>query len=90
MTYLLSDPRMSDREKACAEAWLRAAIDDEDPEAARYWQEQGLAARLARVAPGDEIAEPPAPEYKPSKEKPLPRPCPDCKSIKCKNSACLL
>lgn len=90
MTALHSEPGMSEREKMCATKWIEAAIDKADPDLATYWQEQGLEARLARIAPGEVMAEPPIPEYKPSKEKPLPVPCDLCKSIKCRNSSCLL
>jgi hypothetical protein len=89
VTYLLSEPRMSDREKACAEAWLRAAIDDGDPDLADYWKARGLEARVARVAPGEPMAEPPVPEYKPRKEKPKPS-CDLCGDPSCKDSKCLL
>jgi hypothetical protein len=88
MTMLHADPFMSEREKVCATNWLAAAIDAEDPALAAYWQEQGLEARLDRL--GRLAVEPPWPEYKPSKEKPLPVPCDLCRSIKCKNSSCLL
>jgi hypothetical protein len=68
VSALLSDPRMSERERVCARNWLAAAIDAEDPDLTAFWRNEGLAARLARVAPGEEMAEPPVPEPKPRKE----------------------
>jgi hypothetical protein len=79
---------MSDRERVCFEAWLRAALDDEDPDLAARWQAEGLRARLARVAPGGEIAEPPAPEYRPRKAKVAA--CDLCGDPGCRDSECLL
>jgi hypothetical protein len=91
VTYLTSDPRMSDREKVCAEKWLKAAIDDNDPDLADYWKEQGMIARQDRLrGDGEDIPEPPIPEYKKVKHDPLPVPCDVCRKVKCKNYACLL
>jgi hypothetical protein len=87
VTYLLSEPRMSDREKECAEQWLAAALND-DLAMADYWKAKGLEARVARIAgPGEEMPEPPVPEYKPKRAK---EKCDLCGSPDCKSSSCLL
>jgi hypothetical protein len=59
--YLLAEPRMSDREKVCATKWLDAALAG-DADLADYWKEKGLEARVARIAPGEAMPEPPVPE----------------------------
>lgn len=88
MSVLLSEPRMSDREKVCARKWMEAALDKEDPDLATYWQNKGLEARLERLAGEDSqpIPEPPIPAPK----KPKKAACDLCGATTCTNSACLI
>jgi hypothetical protein len=44
------EPRMSPRERECADAWLAAALSG-DPETADYWKAAGLEARQERLFP---------------------------------------
>jgi len=88
VSILLSDPRMSQREKDCAEKWLEASLRDDNAEQTAYWRERMMAARTARLMEGGEpIPEPPV--VLPKSHKPKPT-CPDCGSTTCTNSACLL
>ena len=78
MSALLSDPRMSERERACAESWLAAALQDDNAEQTAYWRERMMAARTARLmAGGEPIPEPPVREPVTRKKK-EPKTCPEC------------
>jgi hypothetical protein len=88
MSLLLSDPRLTDRERVCARNWLQAAIDDDDPDTAAFWQAEGLKARTLRLLDGHEPA--PEPAYVPLPRRKKAAACDLCKSPTCKNSACLL
>jgi hypothetical protein len=78
MSYLLSDKRMSDRERVCAAKWLDAAIDREDAALAEYWRDEGLAAREARLNGHPE----------PRRRTSAPT-CPGCGTVSC-TGTCLL
>ena len=82
---------MSQREKVCASRWLEAALAEDLEEEADRWKEEGLKARLARIAPGEEMTEPPIPEYRRPKRRRDPTDvCDLCRDLKCRNYQCLL